>query len=286
MKNIIFIMGAGRSGTTLLSRMLGSVDGLINVGEALKYLHNQDFQNRNIPCGCGKTIAECEYWQNVLKKLNLENISEKNRALQAGSFIKLLLGISTNKLMEITEDYKIFFSILNNGESIIVDASKSPSIALILKKQNDYPVTILHLIRNPIDVIASWRESNDYLKKKSFTTAYLAWLSRNIRAILLKSIYPTIVIDFKDLVNNPVKVFKKIGMDTKLNEIFIDQENISLSQQHSIAGNPVKLNSGFIKLRQNRKDLNRFYKFIVYITLFPLYLLIITIFRKDKSSNL
>lgn len=287
MKRIIYIMGAGRSGTTLLSRMLGSLSGLINAGEALKYLHNHDFQNRNIPCGCGKTIAECEYWRNVFKNLNLENISEKNRILQAGSFFKLLPGIDKNKktVMDIAGDYKFFLSIFSNDDSIIVDASKSPSIALILRKQSDYPVTILHLIRNPIDVIASWGEPNEYLKKKSFTTAYLTWLSRNTRAIILKVFYPTVVIDFQDLLKNPRNIFKKIGLETKVNEIFIDQDNIRLTEQHSIAGNPAKLSSGSTRLKQNRKELNRLYKFFVYLTLYPIYFIIISLFKNDRITN-
>jgi hypothetical protein len=37
---ILYIAGATRSGSTLLSRLLGEIDGFINVGEALRWLFN------------------------------------------------------------------------------------------------------------------------------------------------------------------------------------------------------------------------------------------------------
>ena len=56
---VIYISGWGRSGTTIVDRLLGQLPGFFSVGE-LRSLWDSDPSTQL--CSCGHTIAECPVW--------------------------------------------------------------------------------------------------------------------------------------------------------------------------------------------------------------------------------
>ena len=54
---VLFIGGLGRSGSTLLDRMLGQLDGVWSVGE-LVHIWQRGLQENNL-CGCGRRFRDC-----------------------------------------------------------------------------------------------------------------------------------------------------------------------------------------------------------------------------------
>ena len=66
----VFILGAQRSGSTLLNLILGSHSRMFAVGEAWKL--NQQIQSGN-GCTCGApSVSECPFWNNVSQRLEQE----------------------------------------------------------------------------------------------------------------------------------------------------------------------------------------------------------------------
>src|ERR1700743_2959648 len=63
---VIYIAGSGRSGSTLLERVLGEMPGAVNVGELI------DVFRRTAPlgerCGCGLPFTDCPFWSGVGKR--------------------------------------------------------------------------------------------------------------------------------------------------------------------------------------------------------------------------
>src|SRR3954453_3027262 len=63
----LFIAGSGRSGSTLVERILGGIPGTVNVGELL------DLPRRVAPrderCGCGEVFSACPFWTAVGERL-------------------------------------------------------------------------------------------------------------------------------------------------------------------------------------------------------------------------
>jgi hypothetical protein len=60
---VVYIAGSGRSGSTLLERMLGALPGYVNVGELI------DTFRRVVKfdelCGCGAAFSACDFWVRV-----------------------------------------------------------------------------------------------------------------------------------------------------------------------------------------------------------------------------
>src|SRR5690554_1676561 len=68
--NIVFIAGAGHSGSTLLNIILGAFPNTVSVGEIDKIIHSKTrerFMERYIvrekyPCSCGVNPGKCPFW--------------------------------------------------------------------------------------------------------------------------------------------------------------------------------------------------------------------------------
>ncbi len=63
---VLYILGAGRSGSTLLSNILGQLDGFQSVGE-LFYLWENGLLKGGL-CGCGEPVLQCPFWSEVLSQ--------------------------------------------------------------------------------------------------------------------------------------------------------------------------------------------------------------------------
>ena len=61
---LLFVAGAGRSGTTILNTILGQVPGMVAVGE-VRYIWERAF-GENHRCGCGEPFARCPFWSDVI----------------------------------------------------------------------------------------------------------------------------------------------------------------------------------------------------------------------------
>ena len=63
---VLYIMGWGRSGSTIMDNLLGGIDGFFSVGE-LGYLWERGLvEGRR--CGCGRLLRDCEVWSEVLRE--------------------------------------------------------------------------------------------------------------------------------------------------------------------------------------------------------------------------
>ena len=57
---VLYIAGVGRSGSTLLERMLGAVPGSVNTGELNAIFSRVASQDQR--CGCGEPFSACAFW--------------------------------------------------------------------------------------------------------------------------------------------------------------------------------------------------------------------------------
>src|SRR5580698_1686166 len=57
---VLYICGTRRCGSTMLSRLLGDVEGFVNVGEMASHFLRQKLAG---PCGCGAHVDDCLFWR-------------------------------------------------------------------------------------------------------------------------------------------------------------------------------------------------------------------------------
>lgn len=76
---VLLISGYSRSGSTLLARILGEMDGLTAPDE-LRYLWRRGlFEDRL--CDCGQPFNSCSFWQQVLSWPGLLGYGYRGRPL-------------------------------------------------------------------------------------------------------------------------------------------------------------------------------------------------------------
>ncbi len=61
---ILYIIGSGHSGSTLLDMLLGGHSKIVGVGE-FRMFSNQKQKLENQICTCGKKILDCSFWKKV-----------------------------------------------------------------------------------------------------------------------------------------------------------------------------------------------------------------------------
>jgi hypothetical protein len=64
MSRVLYVVGTGFTGSTLLSFLLNGHPRIASVGEATGPIDEWGDQ-RTYPCSCGKTLADCEFWRRV-----------------------------------------------------------------------------------------------------------------------------------------------------------------------------------------------------------------------------
>ncbi|MGN6302711.1 MAG: sulfotransferase, partial [Angustibacter sp.] len=156
---VVFIAGSGRSGTTLLERVVGAVPGFAAVGELL------DLPRRVAPldemCGCGKPFSQCAIWQAVGQRAfggwseqNLRELHElQARVARQRHLPRLLVSRQGTAFDRDVREYaarylRIVTAVAQESSArVVVDASKWPALALALHR-GGVDVRVLHLVRD------------------------------------------------------------------------------------------------------------------------------------------
>ena len=63
MARVLYLGGLGRSGTTLVERLLGELPSVCALGEVV-HLWQRDVLNDE-RCGCGAKFSACTFWKRV-----------------------------------------------------------------------------------------------------------------------------------------------------------------------------------------------------------------------------
>ena len=155
MKTVVIILGAARSGSTLLAKAIGNHRQVFALGEINRF--NIELSNKDTHCGCGNKLCDCEFWQTVVHKLSNDNnidIIQNPNQFPVGIFkqatipSKLMLLFPTivanmdykNKIIdsEISNTIELYKHMFNKTKSeVLVDSTKGLFRALILASKKD-----------------------------------------------------------------------------------------------------------------------------------------------------
>lgn len=265
-KKIIFIISAGHSGSTLLTKLLGQQNGIFGGSELVNY-SNDSVRSEISYCSCKVPYKNCKFWSEIAKKNDIDNLQlfsilKKSKL----PYLKLLVTIFFNwkfssKIINknISAYHALYRSIfqLDNSE-IIVDASKSFFNALILASQMEYESNFIFLKRDGRAVLNSYLKSHYYVdidgvktknKRVNFDDKGVVeyWVKQNILGLILKFVRyrKTTTIKYENLINDTDNQLDKLS-----NAIDVDFDHNILKfseEDHLFEGNSSRMNTKKIK---------------------------------------
>ena len=277
---ILFIGGAGRSGSTLLDTLLGQVDGIASVGEVNEIWKAGILENRL--CGCGAPFGACKFWQSVLRdgfgdaaQINIRRIisdqsSARIRNIPFMRWPKLQSRRYSEQLQSHREISRLLLKGIQktSGARLIVDSSKTPAQAFMLSALANTELHILQLVRDSRAVAHSWgrrRKVPDAthherdMTRMSPAQSSADWLLRHffletIRNAKATNVHSYNVVRYEDLIAAPVSTLKQIlrpvGVDFDPSVLFAGESIARRRREtHTIEGNPTKFERGDIRLK-------------------------------------
>ncbi len=217
-KTIIYIIGAGRSGTTLIDVLLGNADSVFSAGELNRYP-----LARGEVRGMQEQPDRMEFWnafgEDFISNFDLARQEQLHQEFEYHSgYVKRLLGkMDKNRYAEYQEYLRQFFALFFSSieENIIIDSSKYPGRAIALSDTLPYKICYLYIKRDPVQVVKSFAKTDMFIPPKSWAAANMYYLSINhlckIALRKLRKKHPVFEIRYEDIVSEPEASLKAIG---------------------------------------------------------------------------
>lgn len=276
MPSILYVVGSGRSGSTVIERVLTTSPNVTAVGEvhALWRLPVQD-----LLCSCGQRVPDCSFWQGALEHAQIgtaeiDRLRElewkvvRNKFLLKKRYDLDAIRLDPDVATFVDLQKRLFDGISQvSGASIVLDSSKAGPRAWLLAVGLS-PV-FLHAYRSAEDVIASWRKpkfepsTGSLMKKPPIWEAAMDWVKVEQAARSLSKRSNVRRINYLDFANDP-----RTALEAALDPVFpgLTAELAWTSHQsvrpstdyHSVLGNPDRFDSADIVIKPKKADRSDF----------------------------
>jgi len=261
---VIYIAGTGKSGSTLLGKLLGQIDGFMDVGELINITRQHDHNQR---CGCGVRVDLCPFWSRVLAQEpgGIGKLDRGRWGRLKTRYLPLLAIPGSGGLLRryFSQLYRVHRAILEVGQGrVIVDSSKSAFYGGVLNLFPDIDVYTVHLVRDVRACEGSMyrlkREGAGKFAARStwgnslrwmFVNRITEWAARRVDS-------PYLRVRYEDLVSNPKQTLTEIAQFVDQPPVrlgFIDGNSAVLGRTHSIAGSSVRFAESTIELRLDER---------------------------------
>lgn len=278
--SILFIAGWGRSGSTLLARLLGSVEGVTTVGELRDIVQHGVVENRR--CGCGAPFHDCPQWRRIGDEafggwaaVDREDMLRLRRQLDRPWWLPALAtGHVPDRRRQDLDALVAFLRRLYSairdvtGAKVVVDSSKLATYGLLLDRAMPGRVRVVHLVRDPRGVVSSWSKHvalpdlpGRQLRMIRYGTvaASLRYDLYNLAVAAAPPLRRTAVrLRYEDLVTDPAghvaHLLAHAGMTptTAMLTHLGDPTAIRLGTDHTVDGNPMRFSTGALELRDDQ----------------------------------
>ncbi len=244
--DVVYIMGAGRSGSTLLGVALGNLSDVFYGGELFAWNHFG-----------GEPITEDAelraFWRSVK-----DRVPEATHHVDRDFFRQLehpssLLRIRSQLDARLARDHAehnmaLFAEIRRaTGCQVVVDSSHFPLRARRLGKMSGLDVRVVHLVRDPRSVVGAFRKDVQRHEPMSWLRANLYCLVVELLSAIVHRGFPRakrVTVRYEDLVDAPERTISRLasalGLDGELPDFadlrtgFVFQGN-RIRHQRSVA---------------------------------------------------
>ena len=282
---VIYIAGSGRSGSTLLERVLGDMPGAVNVGELI------DLFRRTAPrgerCGCGLAFAECPFWADVGKRAfdgwedsRLAAIHRLQTRVARQRHLPRLLAMPLadrgfrDDVAAYGASYRALYRAIADqaGASYVIDASKWPVQALALSRAG-IDIRVIHLVRDVRGVAHSLSkqhvarphavQATDHMTHVVPAEAAARWVGIQAEAELLRRCGLRVTrIRYEDFVDRPRAAvgaaLADLGLPPGPSDLaHVTDGHVVLGSSHGLSGNPSRFSEGEITLHADEAWRNR-----------------------------
>ncbi|WP_298886969.1 sulfotransferase [uncultured Serinicoccus sp.] len=276
--NVLYIAGSGRSGSTLLERLLGSMPNLVNVGEVtdiFRRVHAGDEL-----CGCGRVFSACPFWTAVgdygwggWSNAPLVEVSVLQQRVARQRHIPAHLKVLhrtdfARARREYQDAYRRLYNAIQtvSGADFVVDASKQPAHLFALRGSG-MDMRVLHLVRDVRGV--SWSQgkrdvarphsvrSRETMYRQAPLEAAGRWLACQTEIDLFGRLGErTATVRYEDLIPSPRPVIKsalqELGVEVEHGALDHVGDGVAhLPSSHGLSGNPSRFQQGEVPLRMD-----------------------------------
>ena len=262
---ILYIAGFERSGSTIVNRILGQIEGFIACGELRDTWQNGLISN--VSCTCGVKFRECETWQKIINQGfgDINQIDPQIIITQMKQIKAQVLLASEDKIKSRFKEYltyleKLYLAIHHTTESkVIVDSSKSGWYGYVLKMIPQFKLYVVHIIRDPCGVCYSLQKHK--LKKNPQSQWYnpvhasVSWDLKNLAVEYLLNSHNAsyLRIRYEDFCVNPklaIQSLLKFVQEETRELPFIDDFTVQMKKNHLLTGSPSSRSKiGTVKLQ-------------------------------------
>lgn len=276
---VLYVGGVPRSGSTLTDLVLDQLPGHVAVGE-LFYLFRNGVELDSL-CGCGENFSRCPFWQTVGRiafggwdQLDLADVLllqarvDRTRAIPA-----VLSGKGRPTAAEVERYRKLLLGIYRavqqvSGADVIVDSSKRPSMAYVLRGTSGLRLTCVQVVRDPRGVAHSFgkvvpltpsSDVGEFMPRSTARKVARRWVTVNslVRGLRRFGV-PSLTVRYEDLACDPVRELRRVARlqgvtDDALDTGFLTDDGLRVKRAHLVAGGRIRLVDGVLPIRLDEK---------------------------------
>jgi Sulfotransferase family len=274
---VVYVGGFGRSGSTLVERILGQLPGVCAVGEVVHLWQRGLVWDER--CGCGESFSACPFWRQVGEMAfgGWDNV-DADVVLDLGAHVdrtRYIPGLAAPRLAprlaRSARRYADYYAAVHSavaavsGASVVVDSSKNASLAYVLRCQPEPDLRVLHVVRDSRGVAYSWTKQvsrpeateahPEMLRYRPWRSAML-WDAQNASFTMLARIgTPTLRVHYERLLADPLGTMRRICAFLDLPgaelDAFLGPDSVKLAPAHTVSGNPMRFQTGTVPLRRD-----------------------------------
>lgn len=280
---VLFIGALGRSGTTLIERLLGELPGTVSLGEVVHLWERGVGAGEK--CGCGRPFRDCPFWEEVgdlafggWDRFDLEEFRRRKDSVDRTRRIPTLSrGDIPEDLREPLAGYVRYYERLYDavrqvsGGQLLIDSSKHASLAFCLRSAaagGRLDLRVAHVLRDSRGVAQSWAKqvrrpeateasAEQYMARWSPGKVAMHWNAANgAFALLGRRGVPVLTVRYERFLADPRGTLRGIaefaGLPISERDLaFLGDDHATLSSNHTASGNPMRFTTGRIELRRD-----------------------------------
>ena len=272
---VLFLGGLGRSGTTLIERVLARADGVHALGE-LVFLWERAL-GENERCGCGEPFDACPFWRAVGKRafggwdrVDADAMRALQRAVDRNRFIPLMLFEGLSPRYRARRDRytaalaRIYAAVAEeSGASVLVDSSKHASTAALLRHVDGIDARVAQVVRDPRGVAYSWSKvverpdttgEPSTMARLGAARAAVRWLAYDVLLEVVRRPRGGGRLRYEDFVDDPGGAAARLvafagGGGGPI--AAVTESSVELGTDHTLAGNPLRFRTGPLEIRRD-----------------------------------